>query len=59
MIQTAFLAPLMTTIGAPPLPTAIMLSASFAAIALPAIAVAADEEDGVAIGGDTRSLPQR
>ena len=59
MIQSAFLASLVTLVGAPPLLPTSVLAAALAAIAVPAITVRADEEDGVALPRDTRPLSQR
>ncbi|MDX1984735.1 MAG: hypothetical protein SFV51_30965 [Bryobacteraceae bacterium] len=58
MIEPAFLAPLMATVGTAPLAATITLTAGCAAITVPAVAVGADEEDGLAIRGDTRPLSQ-
>ena len=59
VIKSAFLAPLMAAVGTPLLAAAIVLTAGFAAITVPAVAVGADEEDGLAVQSDTRPLPQR
>ena len=59
VIEPAFLAPLVAAVSTALLAATIVLTAGFAAITLPAVAVGADEEDGLAVRSDTRPLPQR
>jgi hypothetical protein len=58
MIEPAFFALLMASIGASHLPEARLLAALLAAIAVAPIAMRADEEDGVALLTATRPLQE-
>jgi hypothetical protein len=58
MIEPSFRTPLMAAVGAPSLEEAGLLTALGAAIALPAIAMRADEEHCVALVTEANTLPE-
>jgi hypothetical protein len=58
VVESAFRALLMASIGAPPLLPAGVCAAPLAAIAMSAIAMGADEEYGVALLAETDSLKE-
>ena len=58
MIEPSFGALLVAAVGAPSLADPGMFAAWSAAVALPAIAVRADEEHGVTLAAEANSLPE-
>ena len=58
MVEPSFRALLVPAIGAPPLLQPCLLAAGDAAIALPAIAMRAEEEDGATVAAEANPLPE-
>lgn len=58
MIEPSFRALLVPAIGTPPLLQPCLLAAAHAAIALPAVTVLAEEEEGATVAAEANPLPE-